>query len=57
MDPKMSFSIFKNIIIAQNQILLAEISKETGIDEDYLKEKYLKPDYYLPIIKKTLPKK
>ena len=53
MDHKMSFQVFKNIIIAQNKEFLKQISKETGLDEEYLIEKYIKPDYYLPIIKKT----
>ena len=50
----MSFGIIKNIIMSQNHLFLKQISKETGLDEDYLKEKYIKPDYYLPIIQKTI---
>jgi hypothetical protein len=52
MDREMTFSIFKNIIIEQNKLLLRRVSEITGLKEEYLQEKYLKPDYYLPIIVK-----
>lgn len=48
-----AFVMLKNIIVAQNELLLKRVAEEAGIDEDYLKEKYIKPEYYLPIIKKT----
>ena len=48
-----AFTMLKNIIIAQNHAFLERVADESGLDVDYLKEKYLKPDYYLPIIKKT----
>jgi hypothetical protein len=48
-----SFQLLKNIIIAQNKDFLKHVSSETGLNEEYLIEKYIKPDYYLPIIKKT----
>lgn len=53
MDRKVAFDMIKNIIIEQNTELLKQVSKVTGIDEDYLITKYLTPDYYLPIITKA----
>lgn len=53
MDHKVSFDIFKNIIIAQNKVFLKHLAKETGMNEQDLLEKYIKPEYYLPVIKKT----
>jgi len=49
---KKTFDLFKNIIIQENTILLKKISETTGIEENILIEKYLKPEYYLPIITK-----
>lgn len=48
----MIFNIFKNIIIAQNKVLLKTIADEHNLDYDYLLDKYLKPAYYLPVISK-----
>lgn len=56
----MTFNVFKNIIIEQNKMLLKQVAKLTGLQEQYLLEKYIKPEYYLPIIVKdtvTSPKK
>lgn len=50
---KMVFDMFKNIIIEQNKELLHQVSQLTGKDEKILLEKYIKPDFYLPIIIKT----
>jgi hypothetical protein len=50
MDNKMIFDIFKNIIIEQNKVLLLQVSEKCGIDYETLLEKYLKPEYYLPVI-------
>jgi hypothetical protein len=52
MDKKIIFELFKNIIISNNKILLKDIAKETGLDEQYLIDKYLQPAYYLPIVLK-----
>ena len=41
-----------NIIYKQNDKLLSEISRYYNIDYNYLKEKYLIPHYYMPIIEK-----
>ncbi len=46
----MIFDIFKNIIIEQNKVLLLQVSEKCGIDYETLLEKYLKPEYYLPVI-------
>ncbi len=45
------FRIFINIIVKQNKELLKNISKEFNIDLEYLEQKYIKPNYYLPLIK------
>lgn len=47
-----TYNIFKNIIIKQNKDLLKRIAKDYNIDFDYLANKYIVPEYYLPIIKK-----
>jgi hypothetical protein len=45
-------NMFVNIIYKQNEKLLEEISKLYNIDFKYLKDKYLIPYYYMPIIEK-----
>ncbi len=50
---KATFEMFKNIIIEQNKELLRQVAKITGKDEQILMEKYIKPDFYLPIILKS----
>lgn len=50
---KVTFDLFKNIIIQQNKELLHQVAKITGKDEKKLVEKYIHPDFYLPIILKT----
>lgn len=50
----MTFDMFKNIIIEQNKQFLEAVSKKTGLDYDELTKNYLKPEYYLPIIKKKV---
>ena len=57
MDRQVTFNVFKTLIIEQNIVFLKKISQETGLSEDLLRQKYLKPDYYLPIVEKTVPKK
>lgn len=44
------FNMIKNIIKSQNEKLLKDIAVHIGKDESYMIEKYLKPEYYLPII-------
>lgn len=51
MENKVILDVFKNIIIEQNKEFLKEVSKAYGIDYDYLVKKYLKPEYYLPVVK------
>lgn len=50
---KVTFDLFKNIIIQQNKELLHQVAKLTGKDEKKLVEKYIHPDFYLPIILKS----
>lgn len=50
MDEKMTFKIFKDIIIAQNKVFLRDLAiRYNRNPEDFLR-KYLKPEFYLPII-------
>lgn len=49
----MIFDIFKTTIIEQNKLLLKEIAVKFDLDYDKLLEKYIKPEYYLPVIVRT----
>jgi hypothetical protein len=53
MDSDVIFSVFKNIIIEQNKMLLKEIAKDSGKNEKNLLDRYLRPEFYLPIITNT----
>lgn len=50
---KLIFDVFKTIIIEQNKILLKEVSIKFDLDYDDLLQKYIKPEYYLPVIEKS----
>lgn len=50
---KLIFDMFKTIIIEQNKILLREVSVKFDLDYDELLKKYIKPEYYLPVIEKS----
>jgi iron uptake system EfeUOB component EfeO/EfeM len=52
MDKKMTFDVFKNIIIEENKKLIKQIAITFNKDEQYLLDKYITPTYYLPIISK-----
>lgn len=54
MDQEMMFNMFRNIIMRQNEKLLEAIARDYRKHEHVLREKYLKPDYYLPIIVATM---
>lgn len=45
--------MFKYITIAQNRALIKQIAKDFGMSESRLMERYLKQEYYLPIIQVT----
>jgi len=45
------FDMIKNIIIAQNKQLIKQIATDYMRNETRLLERYLKPEYYLPIVK------
>lgn len=49
MDSEIIFKLITNIIIAQNTELLKKLAKANNLDEKYLLDKYLRPEYYLPI--------
>lgn len=44
------FNLVKNIIISQNRKLFEELSKISGKDKEYFEHKYLKSEYYLPVM-------
>lgn len=44
------FSLVKNIIISQNRILFEELAKVTNKEKEYYEHKYLRPEYYLPVM-------
>lgn len=52
MDNKVVFQVFKNIIIAQNEIFIKDIAKRFKKDPEDLCKKYIKPEYYLPVVTK-----
>lgn len=49
---KLIFDVFKTVIIEQNKLLLREVSSKFGLDYEDLLKKYLKPEYYLPVVDK-----
>lgn len=50
MDCQVAFSVIKNVIMEQNKVLLKRLAEELNIDYDELLIKYLKPEYYLPVV-------
>lgn len=46
----MIFDIFKSVIIEQNKMLLKDIAEQFDLDYETLLEKYIKPEYFLPVI-------
>lgn len=52
MDEKVMFRTFKDIIIAQNRAFLKDLASKFNRDPEVLIAKYLKPEYYLPIIER-----
>lgn len=49
----MIFDIFKAVIIEQNKMMLKDVAKQFDLDYETLVEKYIKPEYYLPVIVNT----
>lgn len=49
----MIFDIFKSVIIEQNKMMLKDVARQFDLDYDTLLEKYIKPEYYLPVIVRT----
>lgn len=48
----MMFRLLKNIIVEENKTLLRLVADTYGLNYDSLKEKYLRPEYYLPLVVK-----
>ena len=46
----MAFHVIKNIIKKQNEELLRNIAHKTQKPVSFMLEKYLKPEYYLPLV-------
>lgn len=53
MDQEIGFQMFKYITIAQNRALLKQIAKDFNLSESHLMERYLKAEYYLPVVQVT----
>lgn len=53
MDQEIGFQMFKYITIKQNRELLKQIAKDFNMNESRLLERYLKQEYYLPVIQIT----
>ena len=49
-DREIGFEIIKNAIMEQNKALLKQIAKDFNRSEEKLIKRYLKPEYYLPIV-------
>lgn len=54
MDTNIAFSIIKNVIIEENKVMIKKIAQIIGKSEEELLKKYIKPEYYLPIIQRSL---
>lgn len=52
-----TFKMIKNIIIKENKDLLYKLAKYYALDYNELEQKYLRPEYYLPIVLKDTPPK
>jgi hypothetical protein len=50
---KLIFDVFKTIIIEQNKLLLKELAVKFELDYEELLRKYIKPEYYLPVVEKS----
>jgi hypothetical protein len=57
MDSKVAFCVIKNVIIEQNKELLKLIAQKHNLDYDMLMNKYLTPEYYLPVVQTNNSKK
>ena len=44
------YTMIKNIIISQNRTLFEKLEKVTDKSKEYYEHKYLKPEYYLPVM-------
>ena len=53
MDNKIAFGVIKNVIVEQNKQLLKIIAEKYKLDYDELVNKYITPQYYLPVVKIT----
>jgi hypothetical protein len=50
MDNKVAFGVIKNVLIEQNKQLLKIVAEKHNLDYEELVEKYITPQYYLPVI-------
>lgn len=50
---KLIFDVFKTIIIEQNKLLLRELATKFDLNYEELLKKYIKPEYYLPVVEKS----
>lgn len=47
-----AFAVIKNVIINENKELFKKIAQKYKMDYTELEKKYLKPEYYLPLVTK-----
>lgn len=50
------FQLLKLTIVAENHKLLELVAKKYNKDYDNLKEKYIRPEFYLPLVIEDGPK-
>lgn len=53
----MMFRVLTSMIMKENEALFKTISQEHNLNLSDLKKKYLKPEYYLPLVHKDVDKK
>ena len=50
LDREIGFELFKSVIMEQNRALIKQIAKDHKRTESRWLYRYLKPEYYLPIV-------
>jgi len=53
MDEKVIFQTIKQVIIKQNEIFLRDLARRFKRNPDDFCKKYIKPEYYLPILERA----
>lgn len=53
MDEKVIFQTIKQVIIKQNEVFLRDLARRFKRDPDDFCKKYIKPEYYLPVLERA----